>query len=158
MKKIIKIILIVALIALVVLQFFRPEKNSGGYESVAAFEFETKPSTQVAGILKESCYDCHSSQTVYPWYSEIAPVSLWLEDHIEDGKKHFNVSDWESYSVKKKDHKLEELFEMVEEGEMPLPSYTWVHGNISDDERKLLLQWAGVARLQFKQELEVSLK
>ncbi len=158
MKKIVKIILVIALIALVILQFFRPEKNSGGYESVGPFEFETKPSAKVAAILKESCYDCHSNQTQYPWYSEIAPVSLWLEDHIEEGKEHFNVADWESYSVKKKDHKLEELFEMVEEGEMPLQSYTWVHGNISEAERKLLLQWVGVARLQFKQQLEISLK
>lgn len=158
MKKIVKIILVILLIALIILQFFRPEKNSGGYESVAAFESETKPSTQVKAILKESCYDCHSNQTQYPWYSEIAPISLWLEDHIEHGKGHFNVADWESYSVKKKDHKLEELFEMVEAGEMPLPSYTWVHGNILEDERKLLLQWVGLARLQFKQQLEISLE
>ena len=156
LRKIIKILLILALIALVAIQFIRPEKNNGGYESVALFETETKPSAQVASILKGSCYDCHSDQTQYPWYSEIAPFSFWLNDHVEHGKGHFNVSAWESYSVKKKEHKLEELIEMVEDDEMPLQSYTIVHGNLSKDDKKLLLQWAGVARLQYKHQLEVS--
>ncbi|MEM0518423.1 MULTISPECIES: heme-binding domain-containing protein [Aequorivita] len=156
MKRVIKIVLIVALIALVAIQFIRPEKNSGGYENVTLFETETKPSAKVAAILKENCYDCHSDQTVYPWYAEIAPMSFWLDDHIEHGKKHFNVSAWNDYTLKKKEHKLEELVEMVEEGEMPLESYTILHGDISEAEKKLLLQWAGVARLQYKQQLEVS--
>jgi len=116
MKKFLKYFFILALIALVVIQFIRPEKNLGGYESVAFFESETKPSQEVRGILKNNCYDCHSNHTNYPWYAEIAPASFWLADHVKDGKKHFNVSDWESYSAKKKDHKLEELFEEVEKG------------------------------------------
>jgi len=156
MKKFIKYFLIIALIALVVLQFFRPEKNQAGYESVVAFESDTKPSPEIAIILKENCYDCHSAQTQYPWYSEIAPFSLWLDDHIEEGKEHFNVSAWEEYSVKKKDHKLEELEEMVEEGEMPLDSYTWLHGNLSKEEKELLLQWVAMTRLQYKDQLKVS--
>lgn len=158
MKKIIRIFLIVALIALVVIQFVRPEKNQAGYQVVAAFESETKPSPMVADILKTNCYDCHSNHTIYPWYAEIAPVSYWLADHIEHGKEEFNVSAWESYSVKKKDHKLEELIEMVEEGEMPLNSYTWLHGDLQDEETKLVIQWATLARLQYKNQLEVSSK
>ena len=106
--------------------------------------------------MKENCYDCHSNQTIYPWYAEIAPVNYWLADHVKDGKKHFNVSAWKDYSIKKKDHKLEELLEMVEEGEMPLDSYTWLHGKLSENATKLLLQWATVARLQYKAQLEIS--
>jgi len=158
MKRIIKIVLILALIVLVVIQFIRPDKNEAGYEGVMYFENETKPSLSVAGILKENCYDCHSNHTRYPWYAEIAPVNYWLADHVKDGKKHFNVSAWNDYSIKKKDHKLEELLEMIEEGEMPLDSYTWLHGNLSEDETKLLLQWATVTRLQYKSQLEVSSK
>lgn len=158
MKKVIKFVLILALVALVILQFIRPEKNNGGYETVMAFENETKPSLEVASILKETCYDCHSDQTQYPWYAEIAPVSYWLDEHIEHGKGHFNVSAWESYSVKKKDHKLEELIEMVEAGEMPLDSYTWLHDDLTENEKKLVLQWAGLARLRFKDQLQVSSK
>jgi len=156
--KILKYFLIIALAAFIIIQFIRPNKNEGGYESVMAFENETKPSVQVATILKEQCYDCHSDQTQYPWYSEIAPASYWLADHIKDGKKHFNVSAWSEYSVKKKDHKLEELIEMVEDGEMPLDSYTWIHGKLEDDDKKLLLQWAGLVRLQYRDELQMSTK
>ncbi|MEZ4875845.1 MAG: heme-binding domain-containing protein [Flavobacteriaceae bacterium] len=158
MKKILKYFLILALVALVVIQFIRPEKNLGGYESVAAFETETKPTAEVAAILKTHCYDCHSNQTVYPWYAEVAPFSFFLDEHIKDGKKHFNVSDWENYSAKRKDHKLEELFEEVEKGEMPLESYTWIHGNMSKEEQKLLMQWAQLARMQYENEVEVSAK
>lgn len=158
MKKILKYFLIVALIALVVIQFIRPERNNAGYESVMAFENDTKPSVQVAGILKENCYDCHSNHARYPWYAEVAPFSFWLADHIKHGSGHFNASIWEEYSVKKKDHKLEEIIEMVEKGEMPLNSYTWIHGKLGDDDKELLLQWAGLARLQYKTQLEISSK
>jgi hypothetical protein len=154
--KFIKIVLVILLIALVVIQFIRPDKNVSSYESVTAFEAETQPSSEVAGILKQNCYDCHSNHTTYPWYAEIAPVSCWLDEHIEHGKGHFNASAWEEYSVKKKDHKLEELIEMVEEGEMPLDSYTWVHGDLTDAQQKLVIQWATMARLQYKEALEVS--
>lgn len=158
MKKVIKIVLIVALIALIAIQFIRPEKNNLGYESVAAFEAETKPSPEVTAILKKQCYDCHSDQTQYPWYSEIAPASFWLSDHIKDGKKHFNVSAWENYSTKKKDHKLEEFVEMIEKNEMPLESYAFIHGDISEGDKQLLIQFADLVRLQYKNELQVSAK
>ena len=156
MNKFLKIVLSLALVALVVIQFIRPDKNEAGYEGVVHFENETKPSPEMAALLRANCYDCHSNQTNYPWYAEIAPVNYWLADHVNDGKKHFNVSAWKDYSVKKKDHKLEELIEMVEEGEMPLDSYTWLHGKLSADDTKLMLQWATVARLQYKAQLEVS--
>jgi hypothetical protein len=157
-KKTAKIILIILLIILIAMQFFRPEKNNQGYESVALFEDEIKPREEIKAILKQNCYDCHSNQTQYPWYAEIAPFSFWLEDHIKVGKKHLNFSEWSSYSLKKKDHKLEELLEMVKEDEMPLKSYTIIHGGLSKTEKTLLLQWATVTRLYLSHQLEVSQK
>ncbi len=157
-KKTIKYIGIFLLIALVIMQFIRPDKNNGAYEEIAAFKKDTRPSEEVLSILEKNCFDCHTNQTTYPWYSEIAPISFWLDDHVVQGKKHFNMSSWDKYSVKKKDHKLEELIEEVEEGEMPLDSYTWIHGNLSSNDKELLLQWATLARLQYKKELKVSSK
>jgi hypothetical protein len=75
---------------------------------------------------------------------------------VLDGKKHLNSSGWNGCSVKKKEHKLEGLVGMVEDDEMPLKSYTLIHGDLSEEGKELLLQWAGVARLQYKQQLEVS--
>ncbi|MDO5970448.1 heme-binding domain-containing protein [Flavivirga aquimarina] len=141
-----KKILVILLIALVLIQFYRPEKNNAEYLDVAAFEAETKPGKDVAAILKAQCYDCHSNKTEYPWYAEIAPISFWLDDHIKDGSKHFNVSKWDTYKDKKKDHKLEELIEEVEAGEMPLKSYTWIHGSITQEDKEALIVWAKKAR------------
>ncbi len=149
MKKIFKIIALILFGVVLIIQFIRPDKNESGYESIVYFENETKPNDQIKAILKDSCYDCHSNQTVYPWYAEIAPVSYWLADHVEHGREHFNVSDWEQYSNKKKDHKLEELIEEVEEGEMPLNSYTWMHGSLNEQDKEIIIQWAKELRTKY---------
>jgi len=157
-KKIIKYLGVLVLVTILLMQFFRPEKNNGGLEGISAFKTETNPSDKVFSILKTNCFDCHTNQTNYPWYAEIAPISYWLDDHVTHAKKDFNMSDWDTYSIKKKDHKLEELIEEVEEGEMPLNSYTWIHGNLSKADKDLLIQWAILARLQYKDHLKVSSK
>ncbi|WP_396638454.1 heme-binding domain-containing protein [Maribacter sp. R77961] len=141
-----KKILIVLLIALIGLQFYRPEKNDATYRDVAAFETETKPTAEIKTILESKCYDCHSNKTEYPWYAEISPVSLLIADHVEEGNEHFNVSAWDSYTDKKKDHKLDELIEEVEEGEMPESGYALLHGDISEEEKEALMAWAKKAR------------
>jgi len=136
-------------IVLVLAQFFGPEKNNGDADSVTAFLQETNANAEATAILKSSCFDCHSSSTTYPWYNNITPVNYWLADHVKDGKRHFNVSNWSDYSNKKKDHKLEELIEEVEEQEMPLPSYTLTHGDLSSEEINTLISWAKSARLNY---------
>lgn len=148
--KIIKKILVSLLIALVLIQFYRPEKNDAEYRDISVFLADTKPNKEVNAILENNCYDCHSNKTNYPWYSKIAPISFWLNDHIKDGNKHFNVSKWESYSIKKRDHKLDELIEEVEEGEMPLESYTLLHGSITELEKEALIAWAIKVRENYK--------
>jgi len=112
--KILKKILLALLVIFIGLQFYRPAKNDAEYRDITAFENETKPSQEVLVTLQSKCYDCHSNKTTYPWYAQIAPVSLWINHHVEEGNEHFNVSQWNSYSNKKKDHKLEELIEEVE--------------------------------------------
>lgn len=147
--KVIKKILVVLLIVLVAIQFYRPEKNNAEYRDITAFVEETKPSKEVSAILEGKCYDCHSNKTEYPWYAEVAPISYWIADHIEEGNEHFNASKWDSYNDKKKDHKLDELIEEVEEGHMPEDSYTWMHGNITESEKELLITWAKQARAKY---------
>lgn len=147
----IKRFLKLALIALVVIQFIPVEKNEGGYESLDTFLAETKPSDAVAATLKTACYDCHSNQTEYPWYSNLAPASFFLADHVKDGKRHLNFSEWEAYSAKRKDHELDELIEEVEDGEMPLESYTLIHtkAKLNSSQTEALINWAKVARLNY---------
>ena len=140
------------LIVIVAMQFYRPEKNQDPGDHLSKFLEETNPPQEVSGILKSSCYDCHTNQTNYPWYNQVAPVSWWLADHIEEGKEHLNFSAWESYSPKKKDHKLEEVVETVESAEMPLNEYTWTHSeaDLSDAERKAVMDWAQRTRTLYQ--------
>jgi hypothetical protein len=97
----------------------------------------------VHSILKTSCNDCHSNNTVYPWYAEVQPVTWWLNGHIVDGKKHLNLSEFATYSLRKQYHKLEEIDEMVKKGEMPLDSYLWIHKNadLSDGQKLTIANW-----------------
>ncbi len=137
---------IILIIILIAIQFIRPDKNESGYESLAAFEQETQMPAAVKQVMQNNCYDCHSQQTTYPWYAQVAPISLWLNHHIEEGQEHLNLAQWASWDHKKKDHKLDELIEEVEEAEMPLKSYTWIHGTLSEAEKELLINWAKSTR------------
>ncbi len=138
------------LVVFIAMQFYRPEKNISEGDVVAAFEAETMPNAAVKTILRQNCYDCHSNNTAYPWYAEVVPISYMIADHVEEGKEHFNVSDWAQWEVKKKDHKLDELIEEVEEGHMPESSYTWLHGSMSDADVETLISWAKEARTKLK--------
>jgi len=149
--KIIKKILFLLLLIFVIAQFFGPEKNQGDITSVNAFFEDTNPPDEVKVILKESCMDCHSSFTRYPWYNNITPVNYWMAEHVKNGSKHFNMSKWADASVKRKDHKFEELIEMVEKKEMPLPSYLWTHteAKLSDEQMTAVVAWAKNVRLKY---------
>lgn len=150
MKRIRKILLFLLVIFLIA-QLFRPAKNLGDIVSVEAFFIDTNPPDNVKFILKESCFDCHSSVTKYPWYNNITPVNYWIAYHIKEGIKEFNFSKWEGTGVKRKDHKFEELIEMIENKEMPLPSYTWTHreAKLSDSQRKSIVDWAKQVRFKY---------
>ena len=149
--KILKKILWVLLIVFVIAQFFGPEKNLGEIASIDEFLVDTNPPNDVQYIFKVGCYDCHSDYTKYPWYSSITPVNYWMANHVDHGKKHFNVSKWNDYSVGKKIHKMDEVIELVEKKEMPLPSYTWSHGEakLSDEQIEALVSWAKQVQLKY---------
>lgn len=138
-----KKILIALVLVFVVIQFFRIDKENPTVEEGKDFLVMVDASEEVSTILRSACYDCHSYETEYPWYSNIAPVSWWLQHHIEEGREHLNFSIWGDYSAKKADHKLEECAEEVEEDEMPLNSYTWTHSDakLSKDEKQLLIEF-----------------
>ena len=141
--KIVKKILMALLIILVIAQFFSPEKNIGDTTDLTAFLDETKPNDEVKAILKTTCYDCHSSNTVYPWYSKITPVNYWMAEHVEDGKKHLNFSEWENLSTSKKHHALKEILEEIEAKKMPLKSYLLLHqqAKLSATDIETLKNW-----------------
>jgi hypothetical protein len=143
----IKKLLLALLVVLLVLQDFRPEKNNSGNKENDISSLYPVP-TNVEQILTKACNDCHSNNTVYPWYAEIQPVAWWLDDHVKDGKKHLNFNEFASYKLAKQYHKLEEVFDEVKGGEMPLESYTVVHGDakLTEAERSVLMDWSVAVR------------
>lgn len=141
--KIFKKILVILLIAFIAIQFFRPEKNVSSDKSKNISTMYAV-SADVNTILTKACNDCHTNNTIYPWYAAVQPVTWWLDDHIKEGKKHLNFDEYSTYSLRKQYHKMEEVVEQVKEKEMPLDSYTWIHRNakLSDEERITLTSWA----------------
>ncbi|WP_343686083.1 heme-binding domain-containing protein [Chryseobacterium gleum] len=137
---------------LIVIQFFDTDKNIAVVPSENAIEKHYQVPDHVQGILKTSCYDCHSNTTAYPWYNNIQPVKWWLADHVNSGKRHFNFDEFNSYSKEKKLKKLDEVAETVREGEMPLTSYTVVHQNakLTDTQRSEIEQWVKEVKKQIE--------
>jgi hypothetical protein len=137
-----KIILGVILV-FAVMQLFRIEKVEYEEPTENGITMYESPSKQVTQLLDETCLNCHSNQITYPWYSEIAPVSWWIADHIEEGREHLNFSEWGQYSAAKKEHKAEESWEEIEEKEMPLESYVVAHSeaDLTAEEREILIKY-----------------
>ncbi len=149
-----KKILIGLLLVVVIIQFVRPERNQFKLTNSNDIGMHYTIPENVQAILKVACYDCHSNYSVYPWYTNIQPVGWWLQHHIDEGKDELNFSEFATYSKKRKAHKMEEVAEMVEEGEMPLKSYTLIHKDavLSKEDAQLLVNWAKALQQQILQE------
>ena len=122
-----KKILIALLVVLVAIQFFQIDKTNPVTDEKLDFLVINNTSPEIASQIKASCYVCHSNQSTYPAYTYVQPIGWFVKNHIEDGKKHLNFSEFGNYSAKKQAHKMEECYELVEEAEMPLSSYTLIH-------------------------------
>jgi cytochrome c551/c552 len=101
---------------------------------------------EVVAILERACYDCHSNKTVWPWYSHVAPVSFLVADDVEEAREHLNFSEWDRLSAAERSEAIEEIWEEVEEDEMPLWFYTPLHpeAKLSDADRETLHAWAAL--------------
>lgn len=132
-------------------QFDRPTKNNSNDQTYHLSTLFPIPDS-VDAILKVACYDCHSNNTRYPWYAQIQPIGLWLDEHIRYGKKDMNFSEFASYRPRKQFHKMEEIEEMVREGDMPLPSYLIVHKDavLSEEQKEMLYTWTNSVRDSMK--------
>ncbi|MDI9336883.1 MAG: heme-binding domain-containing protein [Alphaproteobacteria bacterium] len=146
--KILKKIAILLIIVLLMFQFFQIDKtnivdNSNNISQV--FQMNDSVST----ILKTSCYDCHSNNINYPWYTYIQPVGWWIKHHINEGQDELNFDNFKTYKIRRQFKKLQECIEELEEQKMPLESYTLVHNEakLSNEQKSLMITW-------FKRQLE----
>jgi hypothetical protein len=97
----------------------------------------------VMEVLRSSCYDCHSNETLWPWYSRVAPVSWLLLDHVLEGREYLNFSDWQGLSPADREEAMQKIWEEVEAGAMPLPIYLRMHpeAEMTDSQRDALRRW-----------------
>lgn len=132
-----KLWLLVLAGAFLAIQFVPVETSNPPVESDAG------ASAPALAILRKACYDCHSHETRWPWYSRIAPFSWLVADHVNEGRKELNFSRWGSLSAEKRAHKLEECAEQLAKGEMPPKSYLWLHqeARLNDADRLTLERW-----------------
>ncbi len=132
------------LVLLIAIQFLHPAKNQGEALTDGDIRKVVDVPDSVLHILQNSCYDCHSNYTSYPWYYHIQPIGFWMDDHVNEGKRELNFSEYASYKLKRKLHKLEEISKQLEKKEMPIPSYLIIHKNaeLSDAQAELLDNWA----------------
>ena len=129
---------------LVVIQFIRPTKNLGEVYTNDDISHSVNVPDDIKNILEKSCYDCHSNNTNYPWYTNIQPVGWWLNYHVNEGLDELNFSKFNTYKLRRKLKKLEEISKQIKEQEMPLSSYTLIHKNaiLTEKEQNLMIQWA----------------
>lgn len=101
----------------------------------------------IMSVFKTSCYDCHSNEVKWPWYSNIAPISWVVSNHVEEGRKALNFSTWQTYNDDIKKEKLKRIYQTVYAA-MPLHSYLWLHeeANLTNEQRKEIRDWTGVRK------------
>ena len=139
-----KKILIALLIILFVIQIFRPEKNvHAGPQPNTIATIYPAPS-YVDSILVKACKDCHSNNTKYPWYNNVQPVAWFLANHVKDGTRSFNLDEFATYPAWRQYDKISEVRKQIDEGEMPLSSYTWIHKDaiLTDEEKATVINWS----------------
>ena len=138
-KKILQVLLIV----FIAIQFIQPARNVSGQRLSTDLTKTVAVPDKVLGILQKSCYDCHSNNTKYPWYAGIQPAAWLMASHIKEGKANLNFSEFEAYSNRKQQSKLQAIANSIKDKTMPLWSYSMIHKDtvLSQQNKALLLDW-----------------
>ncbi len=144
LPKAIKWAVILVACLFVLAQFKRPARTNPVSDQSLAMEAHMQLDPKVAGILDRSCNDCHSNKTRWPWYSNVAPVSWFVIDHVDHGRSHLNLSEWGKYTREERRTSLDQFCELVTEGWMPLSSYTPLHpgSKLTEADKKLICDWS----------------
>ncbi|MCK5782096.1 MAG: heme-binding domain-containing protein [Flavobacteriales bacterium] len=126
-----------------VIQLKVPEKNQGDLDVVTSFVNNVDTPNNVKAMLTNACYDCHSNNTKYPWYADVAPISWYVAGHVEDGKKRLNFTEWQNYSKDEKQKKLEKISNLIKRRWMPMHEYLGQHPEalMSNDEIAIYSEW-----------------
>jgi hypothetical protein len=150
MKSKLKWIFGALVVAFVLLQLTNPARTNPPV--VSDLMATNAPPPSVAALLHAACYDCHSYETKWPWYSRIAPASWLVASDVNEGRHHLNLSDWPATRPDWQVRRLENMSEEIESGEMPPKKYTLIHADarLTDSQRKTLTDWLDAQAEQLK--------
>ena len=142
------------IVVLIVLQFFQPEQNNAPIDPELDMLEVLAPPDPMVNLIRDACYDCHSNQTVYPWYNKISPVSWYLYKHIKKGKEDLNFSDYGLLDKADKIGAFADFCDVLDAGTMPLQSYKLIHkdARLTQEERENLCNWSEKEALKVMRE------
>jgi Haem-binding domain len=143
LKKYLRWLGIAIVVLLCAFQFVRPDKTNPAADQSMSIDVQSGITSPVATLIRTSCFDCHSNETRWPWYSHIAPVS-WLVAHdVRAGRNHLNFSEWGEYAKSKRVLKLGQIYEQVSKDEMPITKYLYMHpdARLSAADRDSIMSW-----------------
>lgn len=140
--------LILLLVLLVAIQFVQPARNKSVKVPTAGIGTVIHVPDKVQAILQNSCYDCHSNNTRYPWYATLQPGTWWMASHIKEGKQELNFDEFGNYTKRRQGSKLKAIQGSIDDESMPLPSYVFFHRGaiLSKTDQKLLKDWIELSR------------
>jgi len=141
--KVIKLLLAVLLVLFIAIQFFPKQLPENMPAGVSDLIVSGAVPDQVAEIIRNSCYDCHSTETHYPWYSHVAPAAWMVGKDIQEGRQNLDFSAWGGYSVRNLIGRLDAIQKEVSSGDMPLHAYTLIHRKSKLDEEQVtaIVKW-----------------
>ncbi len=144
MKKTLLRILLTLVGLFVVAQFFRPKLTNPSSDPALSVDNYRGVPPEVLTTMHQACFDCHSNETRWPWYSYVTPVNYLVASDVNNGRKHFNFSEWNSYSTGRLKSVLDNIYDQVYNNEMPLSKYKWMHkeANLSPAQVKAICDWA----------------
>jgi len=142
MKKHIRKIVLALVVIFIGIQFIPKNYNESSEVLTTDFMTTFNVLKNIETQLKVSCYDCHSNNTNYPWYNKIQPVAWFMEGHIDEGKEELNFSEFGGYSKRRQKSKLKSIMSQIRDDEMPLRSYTLIHGvaKLSEKEKREIIE------------------
>lgn len=142
--RVVRWLLVIGIGLFAIAQLVRPAKTNPGSDHSLALESHVQIEPQVAAILERSCNDCHSNRTRWPWYANVAPVSWFVIDHVNEGRSNLNFSEWGRYDEAEQRNLMRAICGEVKSGAMPLSSYTPMHpgSKLSSEDVKTLCDWS----------------
>jgi hypothetical protein len=150
----IKKILIGLLFLMIAVQFYRPMQNRHPSAMPDHISKLVAVPDSVETILHKACYDCHSNNTMYPWYAHLQPINWLMNRHINNGKAELNFDNFKAYTPRRRINKLRSIENSVEDGTMPLASYTLIHKNavLNQNEKQKIIAWTKVAKAYLEEQ------